>query len=102
MRSTGERLAQSLKDNGLTMARFAVQCGVTRSAVHKWRYDVNPLRVDRLRQVARALSVDPDWLAYGVTRDRRTTLLAIVDAVLVGDTPEGEIAFICDRLNGAA
>lgn len=68
----GQRIAHARRLRGITFLMdyrpedLAEDLGVAPSTVGRWERDERVPREDALAQIARALSVTPAWLRYGV------------------------------------
>lgn len=64
--STGDRIRQARKRQGLTQDQLAKACGVTRSAVSQWESGgIQGIEAANLHAAARYLGVTVDWLLSG-------------------------------------
>lgn len=62
--SVGERIRVARQYKGMTQQDLAVIVGVSRASVAQWETDVAFPSVARLQEVADALGVEAQWLAY--------------------------------------
>ena len=66
MDGMGDRISRRRAELGLTQAAIARKLGVVRQTVSLWENGhVRDLRGRHLRELARVLQVEPDWLLYG-------------------------------------
>lgn len=66
MSTLADRITKALKHSGKTAANLAKELGITESAVSHWgNGNTKKIASDKLFAVARALNVNPEWLATG-------------------------------------
>lgn len=64
-----ERITRAMRDAKMRQADLMRACGVSRGAVSQWvKGDTKKLDGDNLTKAARALGVNPHWLATGEGR----------------------------------
>lgn len=61
----GERLNVARTERGLTMAALANKANVSSALINDAEKGRHSPSTDKVEQLARALDVDPCWLAYG-------------------------------------
>jgi transcriptional regulator with XRE-family HTH domain len=62
----GLRIKQARDTLNLTQHDLAKKIGITRAAVGQWEIGTTSPSIEKCESVAKALKVDPAWLAYGV------------------------------------
>jgi len=66
--TTGQRIAQKRKEQGLSQEGLGEQLGVSRQAIYKWESDASLPEIDKLITLSKIFSVSVGWL-LGVEED---------------------------------
>jgi transcriptional regulator with XRE-family HTH domain len=77
----GKRLSTSREIAGLTQAGLARQVAVTRSAVAQWELGNSYPVIDKVRSIADAIRVTPEYLLFGTTNNRPQTLAGSIPLI---------------------
>ncbi len=72
MKEIAERIKQARLDKGMTQDELAKALGLkSRSSINKIEKDTYELGLDRIKKIAKVLDVDPDYLVFGDSGDKK-------------------------------
>ena len=73
MESMGDRIARRRKELGLRQQQIADKLGIVRQTVSLWENGhTHDMHGRHLRDLAKILGVEPDWILYGATDRNRS------------------------------
>lgn len=64
--TVGERIRSARDAKKMTQLDLATKLGVSRAAVGQWEIDSTSPSIQKVKEAAQLLGVDPEWIAYGV------------------------------------
>lgn len=71
MKEIAERIKEARLAKGMTQDELAKALGLkSRSSVNKMEKDTYEIGLDRIKEIARVLEVDPDYLVFGSEEDK--------------------------------
>lgn len=80
MKEIAERIKEARLAKGMTQEELAKALGLkSRSSINKMEKDAYEIGLDRLKQIARVLEVDPDYLAFGNAEDKKNEINRLFD-----------------------
>ena len=72
MKEIADRIKEARLAKGMTQEELANALGLkSRSSINKMEKDAYEVGLDRLKEIARVLEVDPDYLVFGNTEDKK-------------------------------
>ncbi len=72
MKEIADRIKEARLAKGMTQEELAKALGLkSRSSINKMEKDAYEVGLDRLKEIARVLEVDPDYLVFGNTEDKK-------------------------------
>lgn len=80
MKEIADRIKEARLAKGMTQDELAKALGLkSRSSINKMEKNTYEIGLDRLKQIARVLDVDPDYLAFGNTEDKKDEINRLFD-----------------------
>lgn len=71
MKEIAERIKEARLAKGMTQGELANALGLkSRSSINKMEKDTYEIGLDRIKEIARILEVDPDYLVFGSEEDK--------------------------------
>ena len=72
MKEIADRIKEARLAKGMTQDELAKALGLkSRSSINKMEKNAYEIGLDRLKEIARALDVDPDYLVFGDSEDKK-------------------------------
>lgn len=72
MKEIADRIKESRLAKGMTQDELAKALGLkSRSSINKMEKNAYEIGLDRLKEIARVLEVDPDYLVFGDAEDKK-------------------------------
>lgn len=102
MSSFGERVRETRIARGMTQQELADAIGMkSRSTINKIELGSRNTKLDTATKIARALSVDPDYLVFGDEEDRKAEIERLFN-LLPDDQQESVLSFLRSMLGPRA
>lgn len=78
MKEIADRIREARLAKGMTQEDLAKALGLkSRSSINKMEKDTYEIGLDRLKEIARVLEVDPDYLIFGDSEDKKEEINAL-------------------------
>lgn len=72
MKEIADRIREARLAKGMTQDELAKALGLkSRSSINKMEKDAYEIGLDRLKEIAKILDVDPDYLIFGDSEDKK-------------------------------
>lgn len=80
MKEIADRIRELRIARGMTQGELAQALGLkSRSSINKIEKDAYELGLDKIKKIAKALDVDPDYLVFGDRDDKKKEIEELVD-----------------------
>lgn len=80
MKEIADRIKEARLAKGMTQEELAKALGLkSRSSINKMEKNAYEIGLDRLKEIAKVLDVDPDYLVFGDTDDKKEEINRLFD-----------------------
>lgn len=101
MKEIADRIKEARLAKGMTQDELAKALGLkSRSSINKMEKDAYEVGLDRLKEIARVLEVDPDYLVFGNTEDKKEEI-NVLFRKLTEAQQDAAIAFLRSMIENA-
>lgn len=94
MKEIADRIRDARIAKGMTQGELAHALGLkSRSSINKMEMNTYEVGLDRLKEIAKVLEIDPDYLIFGDAEDKREEINSLFEK-LTSEQQDAALAFL--------